>query len=144
MYEIRQANTIAMIEAEQGIQGSFSAVLRDALKVILTTTDFLEDAQDFTVNFIDEEVDGSEQRESNLRWLLQQQDEFKYLQKLAYSINSHSIDKDSSYHDFVSHEQNLVEMVDFLKENKDRNGQYSESVLDLANFIVNSYTSDSE
>ncbi len=32
----------------------------------------------------------------------------------------------------------------FQKENKDRNGQYSESVLDLANFIVNSYTSDSE
>ena len=26
VYEIRQANTIAMIEAEQGIQGSFSAV----------------------------------------------------------------------------------------------------------------------
>ena len=120
------------------------ALLWNALKLILKTTDFLEDAQDFTVNFIDEEVDGSEQRESNLRWLLQQQDEFKYLQKLAYSINSHSIDKDSSYHDFVSHEQNLVEMVDFLKENTDRNGQYSESVLDLANFIVNSYTSDSE
>ena len=44
----------------------------------------------------------------------------------------------------MSHEQNLVEMVDFLKENKDRNGQYSESVLDLANFIVDLYTSDSE
>ena len=26
VYEIRQANTIAMIEAKQGIQGSFSAV----------------------------------------------------------------------------------------------------------------------
>ena len=37
-----------------------------------------------------------------------------------------------------------MEMVDFLKENKDLNGQYSETVLDLANFIVNSYTSDSE
>ena len=120
------------------------ALLRDALKIILTTTGFLEFAQDFTVNFIDEEVDGSEEKESKLRWLLHQQDEFKYLQKLAYSINPHSIDEDSSYHDFVSHEQNLVEMVDFLKENKDLNGQYSESVLDLANFIVNSYTSDSE
>ena len=120
------------------------ALLRDALKIILTTTGFLEFAQDFTVNFIDEKVDSSEERQSNVRWLLYQQDEFKYLQKLAYSINSESIDKDSSYHDFVSHEQNLVEMVDFLKENKDRNGQYSESVLDLANFIVNSYTSDSE
>ena len=120
------------------------ALLRDALKIILTTTGFLEFAQDFTVNFIDEKVDSSEERQSNVRWLLYQQDEFKYLQKLAYSINSHSIDEDSSYHDFVSHEQNLVEMVDFLKENKDLNGQYSETVLDLANFIVNSYTSDSE
>ena len=120
------------------------ALLRDALKIILTTTGFLEFAQDFTVNFIDEKVDSSEERQSNVRWLLYQQDEFKYLQKLAYSINQHSIDEDSSYHDFVNHEQNLVEMVDFLKENKDLNGQYSESVLDLANFIVNSYTSDLE
>ena len=111
------------------------ALLRDALKLILTTTDFLEYAQDITVNFIDEKVDGSEENQSNVRWLLHQQDEFKYLQKLAYSINPHSIGKDSSYYDFVSHEQNLVEMVDFLKENKDLNGQYSESVLDLANFI---------
>ena len=120
------------------------ALLRDALKIILTTTGFLEFAQDFTVNFIDEKVDSSEERQSNVRWLLYQQDEFKYLQKLAYSINLHSIDQDLSYQDFVSHEQNLVEMVDFLKENKDLNGQYSESVLDLANFIVNSYTSDLE
>ena len=30
------------------------ALLRDALKIILTTTGFLEFAQDFTVNFIDE------------------------------------------------------------------------------------------
>ena len=80
------------------------ALLRDALKIILTTTGFLEFAQDFTVNFIDEKVDSSEERQSNVRWLLYQQDEFKYLQKLA-----HSIDEDASYHDFVSHEQNLVE-----------------------------------
>jgi len=115
------------------------ALLRDALKIILTTTGFLEFAQDFTLNFIDEKVDSSEERQSNVRWLLYQQDEFKYLQKLAYSI-----DEDSSYHDFVSHEQNLVEMVDFLKEKKDLNGQYSETVLDLANSIVKSNTSDSE
>ena len=115
------------------------ALLRDALKIILTTTGFLEFAQDFTLNFIDEKVDSSEERQSNVRWLLYQQDEFKYLQKLAYSI-----DEDSSYHDFVSHEQNLVEMVDFLKEKKDLNGQYSETVLDLGNCIVKSYTSDSD
>jgi hypothetical protein len=41
------------------------ALLRDALKIILTTTGFLEFAQDFTVNFIDEKVDSSEERQSN-------------------------------------------------------------------------------
>ena len=118
-------------------------LLRDALTVILTDNEFLEYAQELTINFIDSELDESDEKKGNLRWLFYQQKEYKYLQELAYEINPDSIKKDYTFQDFVEHEQNLIELLDFLKENKTEDGEYySESILDLANFITNKFKSE--
>ena len=118
-------------------------LLRDALTVILTDNEFLEYAQEFTVDFIDNHLDTSDEKKGNLRWLFYQQEVYKDLRELAYKINPQSIDKDDTYKDFVEHEQNLVEMLDFLKENKDEDGvYYSEDILDLSNFITNTFKSE--
>lgn len=117
--------------------------LRDALTVILTDNDFLAYARGYTVDFIDNHLDTSDEKKGNLRWLFFQQEVYKDLRELAYKINPQSIDKDETYKDFVEHEHNLVEMLDFLKENKDEDGvYYSETILDLSNFITNSFKSE--
>ena len=79
----------------------------------------------------------------HLKKAREEQKEYKYLQELAYEINPESIINDATYQDFVDHEQNLVEMVDFLKENKDVDGVfYTEDVIELANFIKSTQSTD--
>ena len=59
------------------------------------------------------------------------------------SLQFNSVINDATYQDFVDHKQNLVEMVDFLKENKDVDGVfYTEDVIELANFIKSTQSTD--
>ena len=118
-------------------------LLMESLTVILTDTGFLEYVQEGTIAFVDEKLDDSDESQGTFNYLLKQQREFKYLQALAYEINPELIINDPTYQDFVDHEQNLVEMVDFLKENKDVDGvYYTEDVIELANFIKSTQSAD--
>ncbi|HAO87395.1 MAG TPA: hypothetical protein DCR00_00590 [Gammaproteobacteria bacterium] len=118
-------------------------LLMESLTVILTDTGFLEYVQEGTIAFVDEKLDDSDESQGTFNYLLKQQREFKYLQALAYEINPELIINDPTYQDFVDHEQNLVEMVDFLKENKDVDGvYYTEDVIELANFIKSTQSTD--
>ena len=115
----------------------------ESLALILTDTGFLEYVQEGTIAFVDEKLDDSDESQGTLNYLLKQQREFKYLQELAYEINPESIINDATYQDFVDHEQNLMEMVDFLKENKDVDGvYYTEDVIELGNFIKSTQSTD--
>ena len=118
-------------------------LLMESLALILTDTGFLEYVQEGTIAFVDEKIDDSDESRGTLNYLLKQQKEYKYLQELAYEINPESIINDATYQDFVDHEQNLAEMVDFLKENKDVDGVfYTEDVIELANFIKSTQSTD--
>tara|TARA_E500000081_G_C6123296_1_gene349333 strand:+ start:785 stop:1159 length:375 start_codon:yes stop_codon:yes gene_type:complete len=118
-------------------------LLMESLTVILTDTGFLEYVQEGTIAFVDEKLDDSDESQGTFNYLLKQQREFKYLQALAYEINPELIINDPTYQDFVDHEQNLVEMVDFLKENKDVDGvNYTEDVIELGNFIKSTQSTD--
>mgnify|MGYP001247720086 FL=1 len=118
-------------------------LLMESLTVILTDTGFLEYVQEGTIAFVDEKLDDSDESQGTFNYLLKQQREFKYLQALAYEINPELIINDPTYQDFVDHEQNLVEMVDFLKENKDVDGvYYTEDVIELGNFIKSTQSTD--
>jgi hypothetical protein len=118
-------------------------LLMESLTVILTDTGFLEYVQEGTIAFVDEKLDDSDESQRTFNYLLKQQREFKYLQALAYEINPELIINDPTYQDFVDHEQNLVEMVDFLKENKDVDGvYYTEDVIELGNFIKSTQSTD--
>ena len=118
-------------------------LLMESLALILTDTGFFEYVQEGTIAFVDEKLDDSDESQGTLNYLLKQQREFKYLQELAYEINPESIINDATYQDFVDHEQNLMEMVDFLKENKDVDGvYYTKDVIELANFIKSTQSTD--
>ena len=118
-------------------------LLMETLTEILTNTGFLEYVQEGTIAFVDEKMDDSDESQGTLSYLLKQQIEFKYLQELAYEINPESIINDATYQDFVNHEQKLVEMADFFKENKDVDGVfYTEDVIELANFIKSTQSTD--
>ena len=118
-------------------------LLMESLTVILTDTGFLEYVQEGAIAFVDEKLDDSDESQGTFNYLLKQQREFKYLQALAYEINPELIINDPTYQDFVDHEQNLVEMVDFLKENKDVDGvNYTEDVIELGNFIKSTQSTD--
>ena len=121
----------------------YDGVLIEALTLILTDAGFLEYVREGTIAFVDKKLDDTDESQGKLNYLLKQQKEYKYLQELAYEINPESIINDATYQDFVDHEQNLVEMIDFLKENKDVDGvYYTEDVIELANFIKSTRSTD--
>ena len=121
-------------------------LLIESLTLILTDTGFLEYVRKGTIAFVDKELDDTDESQGTLNYLLKQQKEYKYLQELAYEIDPDSIDIDSTYQDFVSNEKNLLEMIAFLREDKDvidfmmgdasvDGDKYTEVVIELANFI---------
>jgi len=118
-------------------------LLMESLALILTDTGFLEYVREGTIAFVDKKLDDTDESQGTLNYLLNQQKEYKYLQELAYEIDPDSIINDATYQDFVDHEQNLMEMVDFLKENKDVDRvYYTKDVIELANFIKSTQSTD--
>ncbi|MAS61776.1 MAG: hypothetical protein CMQ07_11830 [Gammaproteobacteria bacterium] len=129
-------------------------LLMESLALILTDTGFLEYVQEGTIAFLDEKMDDSDESRGTLNYLLKQQKEYKYLQELAHEIDPDSIDIDSTYQDFVHNEKNLLEMIAFLHEDKDvidfmmgdtsvDGDNYTEVVIELANFIKSTQSTDS-
>ena len=128
-------------------------LLIESLTLILTDTGFLEYVRKGTIAFVDKELDDTDESQGTLNYLLKQQKEYKYLQELAYEIDPDSIDGDSTYQDFVSNEKNLLEMIAFLREDKDvidfmmgdasvDGDNYTEVVIELANFIKSTLSTD--
>ena len=129
-------------------------LLMESLALILTDTGFLEYVQEGTIAFLDEKMDDSDESRGTLNYLLKQQKEYKYLQELAHEIDPDSIDIDSTYQDFGHNEKNLLEMIAFLHEDKDvidfmmgdtsvDGDNYTEVVIELANFIKSTQSTDS-
>ena len=130
-------------------------LLMELLTLILTDTGFLEYVQEGTVAFVDKKLDDTDGSQGTLNYLLKQQKEYKYLQELAYEIDPESIDNDATYQDFVDNEKNLLEMIAFLQEEKDvidfmmgeasvDGDNYTEVVIELANFIKSTQNPDSD
>ena len=130
-------------------------LLTESLALILTDTGFLEYVREGTIAFVDKKLDSTEGGQGTLNYLLKQQKEYKYLQELAYEIDPDSIDIDSTYQDFVDNEKNLLEMIAFLREDKDvidfmmgdasvDGDNYTEVVIELANFIKSTQSTDSD
>ena len=130
-------------------------LLIELLTLILTDTGFLEYVREGTVAFIDKKLDDTDGSQGTLNYLLKQQKEYKYLQELAYEIDPESIDNDATYQDFVDNEKNLLEMIAFLQEDKDvidfmmgdvsvDGDSYTEVVIELANFIKYTQSTDSD
>ena len=128
-------------------------LLMELLTLILTDTGFLEYVQEGTVAFVDKKLDDTDGSQGTLNYLLKQQKEYKYLQELAYEIDPESIDNDATYQNFVNNEKNLLEMIAFLQEDKDvidfmmgdasvDDDNYTEVVIELANFIKSTQSSD--
>ena len=128
-------------------------LLIESLTLILTDTGFLEYVRKGTIAFVDKKLDDTDESQGTLNYLLKQQKEYKYLQELAYEIDPDSIDIDSTYQDFVSNEKNLLEMIAFLREDKDVidfmmgdasvNGKnYTDVVIELASFIKSTQSAD--
>ena len=130
-------------------------LLIESLTLILTDTGFLEYVRKGTIAFVDKKLDDTDESQGTLNYLLKQQKEYKYLQELAYEIDPDSIDIDSTYQDFVSNEKNLLEMIAFLREDKDvidfmmgdadvDGENYTEVVVELANFIKSTLSTDQD
>ena len=130
-------------------------LLIESLTLILTDTGFLEYVRKGTIAFVDKKLDDTDESQGTLNYLLKQQKEYKYLQELAYEIDPDSIDIDSTYQDFVSNEKNLFEMIAFLREDKDvidfmmgdadvDGENYTEVVVELANFIKSTLSTDQD
>ena len=130
-------------------------LLMESLTLILTDTGFLEYVQEGTIAFVDKKLDHTDESQGTVNYLLKQQKEYKYLQELAYEIDPESIDNDATYQDFVDNEQNLLEMIAFLQEDKDvidfmmgdvsvDGDSYTEVVIELANFIKSTQSTDSD
>ena len=130
-------------------------LLIESLTLILTDTEFLEYVRKGTIAFVDKKLDDTDESQGTLNYLLKQQKEYKYLQELAYEIDPDSIDIDSTYQDFVSNEKNLLEMIAFLREDKDvidfmmgdadvDGENYTEVVVELANFIKSTLSTDQD
>lgn len=130
-------------------------LLTESLALILTDTGFLEYVQEGTIAFVDKKLDNTEESQGTLNYLLKQQKEYKYLQELAYEIDPESINNDVTYQDFVDNEKNLLEMIAFLQEDKDvidfmmgdasvDGDNYTEVVIELANFIKSTQSTDSD
>jgi len=130
-------------------------LLMESLALILTDTGFLEYVQEGTVAFVDKKLDNTEESQGTLNFLLKQQKDYKYLQELAYEIDPESIDNDVTYQDFVDNEKNLLEMITVLQEDKDvidfmmgdasvDGDNYTEVVIELANFIKSTQSTDSD
>ena len=130
-------------------------LLIESLTLILTDTGFLEYVRKGTIAFVDKKLDDTDESQGTLNYLLKQQKEYKYLQELAYEIDPDSIDIDSTYQDFVSNEKNLLEMIAFLREDKDvidfmmgdtsvDGDNYTEVVIELANFIKSTLSTDQD
>lgn len=128
-------------------------LLMESLALILTDTGFLEYVREGTIAFVDKKLDDTDESQGTLNYLLKQQKEYKYLQELAYEIDPDSIDIDSTYQDFVDNENNLLEMIAFLQEDKDvidfmmgdtsvDGDNYTEVVIELANFIKSTQSTD--
>ena len=130
-------------------------LLMESLTLILTDTGFLEYVQEGTVAFVDKKLDDTDESQGTLNYLLKQQKEYKYLRELAYETDPESIDHDATYQDFVDNEKNLLEMIAFLQEEKDvidfmmgeasvDGDNYTEIVIELANFIKSTQSTDSD
>ena len=130
-------------------------LMMESLTLILTDTGFLEYVQEGTVAFVDKKLDDTDESQGTLNYLLKQQKEYKYLRELAYEIDPESIDNDATYQDFVDNEKNLLEMIAFLQEEKDvidfmmgeasvDGDNYTEVVIELANFIKSTQNPDSD
>ena len=130
-------------------------LMMESLTLILTDTGFLEYVQEGTVAFVDKKLDDTDGSQGTLNYLLKQQKEYKYLQELAYEIDPESIDNDATYQDFVDNEKNLLEMITVLQEDKDvidfmmgdasvDGDNYTEVVIELANFIKSTQSTDSD
>mgnify|MGYP003330373714 FL=1 len=130
-------------------------LLMESLALILTDTGFLEYVQEGTIAFVDKKLDNTEESQGTLNFLLKQQKDYKYLQELAYEIDPESIDNDVTYQDFVDNEKNLLEMITVLQEDKDvidfmmgdasvDGDNYTEIVIELANFIKSTQKTDSD
>ena len=130
-------------------------LLIESLTLILTDTGFLEYVRKGTIAFVDKKLDDTDESQGTLNYLLKQQKEYKYLQELAYEIDPDSINIDSTYQDFVSNEKNLLEMIAFLREDKDvidfmmgdadvDGENYTEVVVELANFIKSTLSTDQD
>ena len=130
-------------------------LLMESLALILTDTGFLEYVREGTIAFVDKKLDSTEESQGTLNYLLKQQKEYKYLQELAYEIDPESIDKDVTYQGFVDNEKNILEMIAFLQEDKDvidfmmgdasvDGDNYTEVVIELANFIKSTRSTDSD
>ncbi|MAJ55763.1 MAG: hypothetical protein CMP92_07350 [Gammaproteobacteria bacterium] len=130
-------------------------LLTESLALILTDTGFLEYVQEGTIAFVDKKLDSTEESQGTLNYLLKQQKEYKYLQELAYEIDPESINNDVTYQDFVDNKKNLLEMIAFLQEDKDvidfmmggasvDGDNYTEVVIELANFIKSTQSTDSD
>ena len=130
-------------------------LLMESLALILTDTGFLEYVREGTIAFVDKKLDDTNESQATLNYLLKQQKEYKYLQELAYQIGPESIDSDATYQDFVDDEKNLFEMIAFIREDKDvidfmmgdasvDGDNYTEVVIDLANFIKATQRNDAD
>ena len=130
-------------------------LLMESLALILIDTGFLEYVREGTVAFVDKKLDNTEESQGTLNYLFKQQKEYKYLQELAYEIDPESINNDVTYQDFVGNEKNLLEMISFLQEDKDvidfmmgdacvDGDNYTEVVIELANFIKSTQSTDSD
>ena len=114
--------------------------LKHCLKVVLLIEGFEEFMQEFTIDYVDNVLDDTEQTKAQYRWMIEKKKEFKFIHELAEDMNWN----DSSMEEFVNYEQHLQEMVDILKENERDGKNYSEDLVELANYIESLDKEDSE
>jgi len=114
--------------------------LKHCLKVVLLIEGFEEFMQEFTIDYVDNVLDDTEQTKDQYRWMIEKKKEFKFIHELAEGMNWN----DSSMEEFVNYEQHLQEMVDILKENERDGKNYSEDLVELANYIESLDKEDSE
>ena len=114
--------------------------LKHCLKVVLLIRGFEEYMQEFTIDYVENVLDDTEQTKAQYRWMIEKKKEFKFIHEVAENMNWN----DLSMEEFVNVEQHLQEMVDFLKENERDGKNYSEDLVELANYIESLDKEDSE
>ena len=114
--------------------------LKHCLKVVLLIQGFEEYMQELTIDYLDNVLDDTEQTKAQYRWMIEKKKEYKFIHELAEKANYDN----KSLDDFVSVEQNLQEMVDILKENEQDGKNFSEDLVELANYIESLDKEDSD